>query len=108
MAKKIPNAELVVLDGAGHAANIDQPESFNEALRQLNGLILVDEQRRTARLQPCKSPVWDTALSVRAICTNNNRPVAAAVGRAVEWMLNREVRRAGDWAMTTRAEPRPE
>lgn len=33
MARKIPGATHVVLPGAGHAANIDQPESFNEAVR---------------------------------------------------------------------------
>ena len=33
MAAKIPGAEKVILDGAGHAANIDQPEAFNKAVR---------------------------------------------------------------------------
>lgn len=33
MAAKIPGAEKVVLEGAGHAANIDQPEAFNAAVR---------------------------------------------------------------------------
>jgi pimeloyl-ACP methyl ester carboxylesterase len=32
MAAKIPGATRVVLDGAGHAANIDQPEAFDRAL----------------------------------------------------------------------------
>ena len=33
MAAKIPGAELVVIDGAGHAANIDRPRAFNDAVR---------------------------------------------------------------------------
>jgi dienelactone hydrolase len=33
MARKIPGARHVVIPGAGHASNIDQPEAFNEALR---------------------------------------------------------------------------
>jgi pimeloyl-ACP methyl ester carboxylesterase len=33
MAAKIPGAEKVVIEGAGHAANIDQPEKFNAAVR---------------------------------------------------------------------------
>jgi pimeloyl-ACP methyl ester carboxylesterase len=33
MAAKIPGAEKIVLAGAGHAANIDQPETFNAAVR---------------------------------------------------------------------------
>jgi pimeloyl-ACP methyl ester carboxylesterase len=32
MARKIPGAEKVVIPGAGHVANIDQPEAFNAAL----------------------------------------------------------------------------
>jgi pimeloyl-ACP methyl ester carboxylesterase len=32
MATKIPGAKKVVIEGAGHSANIDQPEAFNAAL----------------------------------------------------------------------------
>ena len=34
MAAKIPGATKVVIDGAGHAANIDKPEAFNAALME--------------------------------------------------------------------------
>ena len=33
MAAKIPNSTKVVIDGAGHSANIDQPAAFNNAVR---------------------------------------------------------------------------
>jgi len=32
MVRKIPQSSKVVLEGAGHAANIDQPEGFNSAV----------------------------------------------------------------------------
>jgi pimeloyl-ACP methyl ester carboxylesterase len=32
MANKIPGAEKVVIPGAGHAANIDKPKTFNKAV----------------------------------------------------------------------------
>ncbi len=32
MAKKIPGARLAVIAGAGHAANLDQPEAFDRVL----------------------------------------------------------------------------
>jgi len=35
MHRKIPNSRKVVLDNAGHAANMDQPEMFNAAVREL-------------------------------------------------------------------------
>jgi len=34
MTEKIPNATKVVLEDAGHAANVDQPEAFDDALRR--------------------------------------------------------------------------
>jgi pimeloyl-ACP methyl ester carboxylesterase len=34
MAQKIPNATKVIIEGAGHAANIDQPAAFNDALER--------------------------------------------------------------------------
>lgn len=34
MANKIPGARKVVIDDAGHAANLDQPEAFNAAVRE--------------------------------------------------------------------------
>jgi len=32
MASKIPEAQLVVIEDAGHAVNLDQPERFNEVV----------------------------------------------------------------------------
>src|SRR4029077_9096809 len=33
MATRIPGAAKVVIDGAGHAANVDRPSEFNAAVR---------------------------------------------------------------------------
>lgn len=37
MAAAIPGAELVVLDGAGHLSNLEQPQGFTDSLRGLLG-----------------------------------------------------------------------
>ena len=37
MASKIPGAKKAVIEGAGHAANIDKPEAFNAALTEFLG-----------------------------------------------------------------------
>ena len=37
MANKIPNARLEVIEGAGHASNIDRPEAFNRVLLEFLG-----------------------------------------------------------------------
>jgi pimeloyl-ACP methyl ester carboxylesterase len=39
MAKKIPNAKLVLIEGAGHAPNLEKPDDFNRAVVEfLDGL----------------------------------------------------------------------
>ncbi len=74
----------------------DDPE-LQWALKQLDDLILEDEDAGTIRLQPCFSPVWDTALALNALA-DAGAP-AAAVARAARWLLDREVRRPGDWSL---------
>ncbi len=37
MAKKIPDAKFVVIEGAAHAANMSHPDEFNAALREFLG-----------------------------------------------------------------------
>ena len=34
MQRHIPDSHKVVIDNAGHAANMDQPEAFNAAVRE--------------------------------------------------------------------------
>lgn len=53
----------------------------------------------TLRLQPCVSPVWDTALcsmSLSAAGSPADDPRLVAAG---EWLLNKRVREKGDWAV---------
>jgi squalene-hopene/tetraprenyl-beta-curcumene cyclase len=76
---------------------MDDPEMI-EARRQLDALILRDEG--TVRLQPCFSPVWDTALTLNALANAGMTLRDASVRRAVDWLLAKEVRINGDWQKT--------
>jgi squalene-hopene/tetraprenyl-beta-curcumene cyclase len=71
----------------------DAPE-MRWAIQQLKDLMIHDGDR--VRLQPCFSPVWDTALALNALAWGDARP-QAATARAAQWLLDREVRRRGDW-----------
>jgi squalene-hopene/tetraprenyl-beta-curcumene cyclase len=71
--------------------------------RHLDGLVI--EENGAVRLQPCKSPVWDTAITLRALAVSGLERSSPAALRAVEWLLARETRCRGDWASTVRAEP---
>ncbi len=52
---------------------------------------------RSLRLQPCFSSVWDTALAVHALDESGVDPEDPAIQAARRWLIEREVRRAGDW-----------
>ena len=50
-------------------------------------------------VQPCLSPVWDTALVAHALLEAGGREAEQAVGRGMEWLVEREIRDVrGDWA----------
>ena len=53
------------------------------------------------RLQPCFSPVWDTALAVNALVATGRAADDPALVRACEWLVDREIRRSGDWRRRT-------
>jgi squalene-hopene/tetraprenyl-beta-curcumene cyclase len=78
----------------------DSPE-MAWALKQLDDLML--EEGDTLRVQPCFSPVWDTALSINALAmagtTGHEPAVAKAVAKAANWLIDRELRRPGDWSL---------
>ncbi len=60
------------------------------------------EEQDTLRVQPCFSPVWDTALSVNALVESGVPRDHAAVRRAAEWLLERRGNGVGDWRIKNR------
>ena len=64
------------------------------------------EEDDTLRLQPCLSPVWDTALALNALADAGLSTQDPAVAQAVRWLLDAKCRRPGDWSLTNpRLEP---
>ena len=93
---------IVALRCLGYAD--DSPEVL-ECHKQLDALIIEDEETDTIRLQPCKSPIWDTALTIRALVACGVRPERAEMGQAVDWLLDKQILRPGDWAETVNVAP---
>ena len=56
----------------------------------------------TFRMQPCMSPVWDTAQAVFALGEAGVPRNDMRLIKAVDWMLTKEVRHKGDWAVKVR------
>jgi squalene-hopene/tetraprenyl-beta-curcumene cyclase len=93
---------LVALKVLGYAD--DHPQVVRAA-RELNRL--QHETEHDLRIEPCFSPVWDTAIV--AICLHEsgiseNHP---ALRRAAEWLIEREIRFAGDWVHKNPANVEP-
>lgn len=68
----------------------------DEAEQQFLNL-MVDDGKRFF-FQPCFSVVWDTAIAAHALGEAGTAP-AAALERAAEWLVSKEVRKKGDWSM---------
>jgi squalene-hopene/tetraprenyl-beta-curcumene cyclase len=75
----------------------DDPEMV-WALKQLEDLMI--EEGDTLRLQPCFSPVWDTAMTLAALADSDDGREEAAVGRGARWLFEHEIRQPGDWSIS--------
>jgi squalene-hopene/tetraprenyl-beta-curcumene cyclase len=73
---------------------------------ELERLFVDDPAAGEVRVSPCLSPVWDTCLTLSGLIQGGAGPdEQAALSRAARWLLGREVRRRGDWAVKNRAAP---
>jgi squalene-hopene/tetraprenyl-beta-curcumene cyclase len=58
-----------------------------------------DHSEPTFRMQPCMSPVWDTALAMFALGESGVPKDDSRMLKAADWILSKEVRNKGDWAV---------
>jgi squalene-hopene/tetraprenyl-beta-curcumene cyclase len=65
------------------------------AMRQLDQLQIAEGGR--IRVQPCLSPVWDTAIATIALADAQVPDDHPAWARAVHWLVEKEIRQPGDW-----------
>ncbi|MGD1918930.1 MAG: squalene--hopene cyclase [Pleurocapsa sp.] len=67
------------------------------------GLTAIDnfaiEEEDNYRIQPCISPVWDTAWCLRALIESGIEPNHPDMLKAGEWLLNKQILDYGDWAV---------
>jgi squalene-hopene/tetraprenyl-beta-curcumene cyclase len=60
---------------------------------------LPDHSEPTFRMQPCMSPVWDTAYAMFALGESGVSKEDPRMLKAADWILSKEVRTMGDWAV---------
>jgi squalene-hopene/tetraprenyl-beta-curcumene cyclase len=78
----------------------DNDPEMRGVLKLLDELSI--EENGTLRLQPCLSPVWDTALSVIGLSDAGQCGDSPEIRSALQWLLNKEIRQEGDWTKTVR------
>ncbi len=60
----------------------------------------------TLMYQPCVSPNWDTALTMKALLDAGLEPSHPSLGRAADWLIGHQIFRPGDWSVyNPRLEP---
>jgi squalene-hopene/tetraprenyl-beta-curcumene cyclase len=85
---------IVALKCLGYAE--DSPE-FRWAETKLEELLI--EEPDTIRIQPCVSPVWDTAWSMIACADAGLSADDPALRQGADWLLAKEIRVRGDWTV---------
>ncbi len=83
---------LIALKALGYPD--DHPEVLRAA-KELKGLEHEDET--TIRIEPCFSPVWDTAIVAICLHESGMSEDHPALKRSAEWLLAKEIRFRGDW-----------
>ena len=70
--------------------------------RQINEFSKFEiEESTTIRLQPCLSPVWDTAIAAFTLIEAGSRS-DDVLKRATEWLLDKQILGSGDWQIKNR------
>lgn len=83
----------------------DESPEVQYCHQQLNDLMIDDPATGATRVQPCKSPIWDTAITLRALAAAGVSSDSPAITRGVEWLLDQQINQPGDWSETVAAEP---
>jgi len=78
--------------------SLGYPAEHPIIVRQVRELEKLEiEEESTLRVQPCFSPVWDTAYAVNALVESGFRPDHPVILRAARWLLDRRGHGQGDW-----------
>ena len=60
------------------------------------------EEEDTFRMQPCMSPVWDTAYAMFALGEAGVPKTDPRMVKAADWTLQKQVRNPGDWMVNNK------
>ena len=93
---------LLALECLGYKENHPY---FQGQLKALEDYEIEHPEDDTMEMQPCLSPIWDTALSVIALAESGLKRDDESLVRATEWLIEKEIRRVGDWRVKNPTTP---
>ncbi len=93
---------LIALKALGYPD--DHPEVVR-AERELKNL--EHEDMHTVRIEPCFSPVWDSAIVAICLRESGVQPDHPRLKQAAEWIMDKEIRFRGDWTYKNPAKVEP-
>ena len=83
---------LIAMKALGYPDDDPQVVRAEQELKNLQ-----HEEKDSVRIEPCLSPVWDTAIV--AICLRESGLPGdhPALKKSAEWLMTKEIRFRGDW-----------
>jgi squalene-hopene/tetraprenyl-beta-curcumene cyclase len=83
---------LIALKALGYPDDHPQVARAERELKHLE-----HEDENTVRIEPCLSPVWDTAIVAICLRESGLPEDHPALKKATEWLMTKEIRFRGDW-----------
>jgi len=93
---------LIALKALGYPDDHPQVVRATRKLKDLE-----HETADSVRLEPCFSPVWDTAIVAVALRESGVPADHPALAKAANWLLDKEIRFRGDWQFKNPAKVEP-
>jgi squalene-hopene/tetraprenyl-beta-curcumene cyclase len=93
---------LIALKALGY------PDDHHQVVRAHNELLkLMHFEKDSLRIEPCMSPVWDTAIVQICLRESGVPEDHPKIARAGDWLIDKEIRFAGDWIHKNPAKVEP-
>ena len=83
---------IIALKALGYPDDHPQIKRAERELKHLE-----HETETTLRIEPCLSPVWDTAIVAICLAESGVPPGHPAMKKAADWLMAKEIRFRGDW-----------
>ena len=93
---------LIALKALGYS---DSHPEVVRAERELKNL--EHDTEDSVRIEPCFSPVWDTAIVVNCLRESGVPSDHPALEKACDWMIDKEIRFRGDWKFKNPSDVEP-